>query len=156
MLLNVKQYAQIQKQEQIALNKKFKLAEDQLNDLIDNIPTSDFDDLINSKIKKQIKDAYSYDLNATDISIKIRWGEIKDLFSEYNDKSIISEYVQAKANAKSYIVSKSEAINIARDRLYDRLVKYLKTSNQKFKILTSNDIPFDDRSSIAIIVNINL
>lgn len=55
MLLNVKQYAQIQKQEQIALNKEFKLAEDQLNDLIDNIPTSDFDDLINLKIKKQIK-----------------------------------------------------------------------------------------------------
>lgn len=156
MLLNVKQYAQIQKQEQIALNKKFKLAEDQLNDLIDNIPTSDFDDLINSKIKKQIKDAYSHDLNATDISIEIRWNEIKDLFSKYNDNSIISEYVQAKTNAKGYIVSKSEATNIARDRLYDRLVKYLKTSNQKFKILTGNDIPFDDRSSIAIIVNINL
>lgn len=156
MLLNVKQYAQIQKQEQIALNKKFKLAEDQLNDLIDNIPTSDFDDLINSKIKKQIKDAYSCDLNATDILIKIRWGEIKDLFSEYNDKSIISEYVQAKANAKGYIVSRSNATDIARDRLYNRLVKYLKNNNQKFKILTGNDIPFDDRSSIAIIVNINL
>lgn len=156
MLLNVKQYAQIQKQEQIALNKKFKLAEDQLNDLIDNIPTSDFDDLINPKIKKQIKDAYNCDLNATDISIEIRWDEIKDLFSKYNDKSIISEYVLAKANAKGYIVSKSEATNIAGDRLYDRLVKYLKTSNQKFKILTGNDIPFDDRSSIAIIVNINL
>lgn len=156
MLLNVKQYAQIQKQEQNALNKKFKLAEDQLNDLIDNIPTSDFDDLINPKIKKQIKDAYSYDLNTTDISIEIRWNEIKDLFSKYNDKSIISEYIQAKTNAKGYIVSRSEATNIARDRLYDRLVKYLKTSNQKFKILTGNDIPFDDRSSIAIIVNINL
>lgn len=156
MLLNVKQYAQIQKQEQIALNKKFKLAEDQLNDLIDNIPTSDFDDLINSKIKKQIKNAYSCDLNATDISIEIRWNEIKDLFSKYNDNSIISEYVQAKANAKGYIVSRSETTNIARDRLYDRLVKYLKTSNQKFKILTGNDIPFDDRSFIAIIVNINL
>lgn len=156
MLLNVKQYAQIQKQEQIALNKKFKLAEDQLNDLIDNIPTSDFDDLINSKIKKQIKDAYSCDLNATDILIKIRWGEIKDLFSEYNDKSIISEYVQAKANAKGYIVSRSNATDIARDRLYNRLVKYLKNNDQKFKILTGNDIPFDDRSSIAIIVNINL
>lgn len=156
MLLNVKQYAQIQKQEQIALNKKFKLAEDQLNDLIDNIPTSDFDDLINSKIKKQIKDAYSCDLNATDILIKIRWGEIKDLFSEYNDKSIISEYVHAKANAKGYIVSRSNATDIARDRLYNRLVKYLKNNNQKFKILTGNDIPFDDRSSIAIIVNINL
>lgn len=156
MLLNVKQYAQIQKQEQIALNKKFKLAEDQLNDLIDNIPTSDFDDLINSKIKKQIKDAYSCDLNATDILIKIRWGEIKDLFSEYNDKSIISEYVQAKANAKGYIVSRSNATDIARDRLYNRLVKYLKNNNQKFKILTGNDIPFDDRSFIAIIVNINL
>lgn len=156
MLLNVKQYAQIQKQEQIALNKKFKLAENQLNDLIGNIPTSDFDDLINSKIKKQIKDAYSCDLNATDISIKIRWGEIKDLFSEYNDKSIISEYVQAKANAKGYIVSRSNATDIARDRLYNRLVKYLKNNNQKFKILTGNDIPFDDRSSIAIIVNINL
>lgn len=156
MLLNVKQYAQIQKQEQIALNKKFKLAEDQLNDLIDNIPTSDFDDLINSKIKKQIKDAYSCDLNATDILIKIRWGEIKDLFSEYNDKSIISEYVQAKANVKGYIVSRSNATDIARDRLYNRLVKYLKNNNQKFKILTGNDIPFDDRSSIAIIVNINL
>jgi len=156
MLLNVKQYAQIQKQEQIALNKKFKLAEDQINDLIDNIPTSDFDDLINPKIKKQIKDAYNYDLNVTDISIEIRWNEIKDLFSKYNDISIISEYVQAKTNAKGYIVSRSEATNIARDRLYDRLVKYLKTSNQKFKILTGNDIPFDDRSSIAIIVNINL
>lgn len=154
MLLNVKQYAQIQKQEQIALNKKFKLVEDQLNDLIDNIPTSDFDDLINSKIKKQIKDAYNCDLNATDISIEIRWNEIKDLFSKYNDNSIISEYVQAKTNAKGYIVSRSEATNIARDRLYDRLVKYLKTSNQKFKILTGNDIPFDDR--FAIIVNINL
>lgn len=156
MLLNVKQYAQIQKQEQIALNKKFKLAEDQLNDLIDNIPTSDFDDLINPKIKKQIKDAYICDLNATDISIEISWNEIKDLFSKYNDKSIISEYVLVKTNAKGYIVSRSEATNIARDRLYDRLVKYLKTSNQKFKILTGNDIPFDDRSSIAIIVNINL
>ena len=156
MLLNVKQYAQIQKQEQIALTKKFKLAEDQLNDLIDNIPTSDFDDLINSKIKKQIKDAYNCDLNATDISIKIRWNEIKDLFSEYSDKSIISEYVQAKANAKGYIVSRSNATDIARDRLYDRLVKYLKTSNQQFKVLTDRDIPFDDRSSIAIIVNINL
>lgn len=156
MLLNVKQYAQIQKQEQIALNKKFKLAEDQLNGLIDNIPTSDFDDLINSKIKKQIKDAYSCDLNATDISIKIRWSEIKDLFSEYNNKSIISEYVQAKANAKSYIVSRSDATDIARDRLYDRLVKYLKNNSQKFKVLTDRDIPFDDRSSIAIIVNINL
>ena len=156
MLLNVKQYAQIQKQEQIALNKKFKLAEDQLNDLIYNIPTSDFDDLINPKIKKQIKDAYNCDLNATDISIEIRWNEIKDLFSEYNDKSIISEYIQAKVNAKGYIVSRSEATNIARDRLYDRLVKYLKTSNQKFKILTGNDIPFDDRSYIAIIINIKL
>lgn len=156
MLLNVKQYAQIQKQEQIALNKKFKLAEDQLNDLIDNIPTSDFDDLINPKIKKQIKDAYNCDLNATDISIEIRWNEIKDLFSEYNDKSIISEYIQAKVNAKGYIVSRSEATNIARDRLYDRLVKYLKNNNQKFKILTGNDIPFDDRSYIAIIINIKL
>lgn len=156
MLLNVKQYAQIQKQEQIALNKKFKLAEDQLNDLIDNIPTSDFDDLINSKIKKQIKDAYKCDLNVTDISIEIRWNEIKDLFSKYNDNSIISEYVQAKTNAKGYIVSRSEATNIARNQLYDRLVKHLKTSNQKFKILTGNDIPFDNRSSIAIIVNINL
>lgn len=156
MLLNVKQYAQIQKQEQIALNKKFKLAEDQLNDLIDNIPTSDFDDLINSKIKKQTKNAYSHDLNATDISIKIRWCEIKDLFSEYNDKSIISEYVQAKANAKGYIVSKSEATNIARNRLYNRIIVYLKASNQNFKILTDNDIPFDDREYVAIIVNINL
>lgn len=156
MLLNVKQYAQIQKQEQIALNKKFKLAEDQLNDLIDNIPTSDFDDLINSKIKKQIKNSYSHDLNATDISIKIRWCEIKDLFSEYNDKSIISEYVQAKANAKSYIVSRSDATNIARNRIYDRLVKYLKNNNQKFKILTDNDIPFDDREYVAIIINIKL
>lgn len=156
MLLNVKQYAQIQKQEQIALNEKFKLTEDQLNDLIDNIPTSDFDDLINSKIKKQIKDAYSYDLNATDISIKIRWCEIKDLFSEYNDKSIISEYVQAKTNAKGYIVSRSEATNIARDRLYNRIIAYLKASNQDFEILTGNDIPFDDREYVAIIVNINL
>lgn len=119
---------------------KFKLAENQLNDLIDNIPTSDFDDLINSKIKKQIKDAYSCDLNATDISIKIRWGEIKDLFSEYSDKSIISEYVQAKANAKGYIVSRSDATDIAKNRIYDRLVKYLKNNNQKFKILTGNDI----------------
>ena len=156
MLLNIKQYAQIQKQEQIALNKKFKLAEDQLNDLIDNIPTSDFDDLINSKIKKQIKNSYSHDLNATDISIKIRWGEIKDLFSEYNDKSIISEYVQAKANAKSYIVSRSDATDIARDRLYNRIIAYLKASNQNFKILTDNDIPFDDRQYVAIIVNIKL
>lgn len=156
MLLNVKQYAQIQKQEQIALNKKFKLAEDQLNNLIDNIPTSDFDDLINSKIKKQIKDAYSCDLNTTDISIKIRWGEIKDLFSEYSDKSIISEYVQAKANAEGCIASISYATDIARDRIYDRLVKYLKNSNQKFKILTGNDIPFDDRQYVAIIVNIKL
>lgn len=156
MLLNVKQYAQIQKQEQVALNKKFKLAENQLNDLIDNIPTSDFDDLINSKIKKQIKDAYSCDLNATDISIKIRWGEIKDLFSEYSDKSIISEYVQAKANAKGYIVSRSDATDIARDRLYNRIIKYLKANKQKFNILTDKDIPFDDRSSIAIIINIKL
>lgn len=156
MLLNVKQYAQIQKQEQIALNKKFELAEDQLNNLIDNISTSDFDDLINSKIKKQIKDAYSHDLNATDISIKIRWSEIKDLFSEYNDKSIISEYVQAKANAKGYIVSRSDATDIAKNRIYDRLVKYLKNNNQKFKILTGNDIPFDDREYVAIIVNIKL
>lgn len=156
MLLNVKQYAQIQKQEQVALNKKFKLAENQLNDLIDNIPTSDFDDLINSKIKKQIKDAYSCDLNATDISIKIRWGEIKDLFSEYSDKSIISEYVQAKANAKGYIVSRSDATDIAKNRIYDRLVKYLKNNNQKFKILTGNDIPFDDREYVAIIINIKL
>lgn len=156
MLLNVKQYAQIQKQEQIALNKKFKLAEDQLNDLIDNIPTSDFDDLINSKIKKQIKDAYNCNLNATDISIEIRWNEIKDLFSEYNDKSIISEYVQAKANAKGYIVSRSDATDIARDRLYNRIIAYLKASNQNFKILTDNDIPFDDRQYVAIIVNIKL
>lgn len=156
MLLNVKQYAKVQKQEQNALNKKFELAEDQLNNLIDNISTSDFDDLINSKIKKQIKDAYSYDLNATDISIKIRWSEIKDLFSEYNDKSIISEYVQAKANAKGYIVSRSDATDIAKNRIYDRLVKYLKNNNQKFKILTGNDIPFDDREYVAIIVNINL
>ena len=156
MLLNVKQYAKIQKQEQNALNKKFELAEDQLNNLIDNISTSDFDDLINSKIKKQIKDAYSYDLNATDISIKIRWSEIKDLFSKYNDKSIISEYVQAKANAKGYIVSRSDATDIARDRLYDRLIKYLKNNNQGFKILTDKDIPFDDREYVAIIVNIKL
>lgn len=156
MLLNVKQYAKVQKQEQNALNKKFELAEDQLNNLIDNISTSDFDDLINSKIKKQIKNAYSHNLNATDISIKIRWSEIKDLFSEYSDKSIISEYVQAKANAKGYIVSRSEATDIARDRLYDRLVKYLKNNNQKFKILTDNDIPFDDRQYVAIIVNIKL
>ena len=156
MLLNVKQYAQIQKQEQIALNKKFKLAEDQLNDLIDNIPTSDFDDLINSKIKKQIKDAYNYDLNATDISIEIRWSEIKDLFNKYNDKSIVSDYVQAKANAKGYIVSKFDATDIARDRLYERLIKYLKTNNQGFKILTDNDIPFDDQEYVAIIVNIKL
>lgn len=156
MLLNVKQYAKVQKQEQNALNKKFELAEDQLNNLIDNIPTSDFDDLINSKIKKQIKDAYSYDLNATDISIKIRWSEIKDLFSEYNDKSIISEYVQAKANAKGYIVSRSDATDIAKNRIYDRLVKYLKNNNQKFKILTGNDISFDDRQYVAIIVNIKL
>ena len=156
MLLNVKQYAQIQKQEQIALNKKFKLAEDQLNDLIDNIPTSDFDDLINSKSKKQIKDAYNYDLNATDISIEIRWSEIKDLFNKYNDKSIVSDYVQAKANAKGYIVSKFDATDIARDRLYERLIKYLKTNNQGFKILTDNDIPFDDQEYVAIIVNIKL
>ena len=156
MLLNIKKYAQAQKQEQIALNKKFKLAEDQLNDLINNIPTSDFDDLINSKIKKQIKDAYNCNLNATDISIEIRWNEIKDLFSEYNDKSIISEYVQAKANAKGYIVSRSDATDIARDRLYNRIIAYLKASNQNFKILTDNDIPFDDREYVAIIVNINL
>ena len=156
MLLNVKQYAKVQKQEQNALNKKFELAEDQLNNLIDNISTSDFDDLINSKIKKQIKDAYSYDLNATDISIKIRWSEIKDLFSKYNDKSIISEYVQAKANAKGYIVSRSDATDIAKNRIYDRLVKYLKNNNQKFKILTGNDIPFDDREYVAIIINIKL
>lgn len=156
MLLNVKQYAKVQKQEQNALNKKFELAEDQLNNLIDNIPTSDFDDLINSKIKKQIKNAYSHNLNATDISIKIRWSEIKDLFSEYNDKSIISEYVQAKANAKGYIVSRSDATDIAKNRIYDRLVKYLKNNNQKFKILTGNDIPFDDREYVAIIVNIKL
>lgn len=156
MLLNVKQYAQIQKQEQNALNKKFELAENQLTNLIDNIPTSDFDDLINSKIKKQIKDAYSYDLNTTDISINIEWDEIKDLFSKYNDKSIISEYVQAKANAKSYIVSRSDATDIARDRLYNRIIAYLKASNQNFKILTDKDIPFDDREYVAIIVNINL
>lgn len=156
MILNIKQYAQIQKQEQIALNKKFELAENQLNDLIDNIPTSDFDDLINLKIKKQIKDTYSHDLNATDISIKIRWSEIKDLFSKYNDKSIISEYVQAKANAKGYIVSRSDATDIAKNRIYDRLVKYLKNNNQKFKILTGNDIPFDDREYVAIIINIEL
>lgn len=156
MLLNVKQYAQIQKQEQIALNKKFKLAEDQLNDLIDNIPTSDFDDLINSKIKKQIKDTYSCDLNATDISIKVRWNEIKDLFSEYNDKSIVNEYINTKTKAKGHIISRSEATDRVKDRLYDRLVKYLKANKQKFNILTDKDIPFDDRSSIAIIINIKL
>lgn len=156
MLLNVKQYAQIQKQEQIALNKKFKLAEDQLNDLIDNIPTSDFDDLINSKIKKQIKDAYSCDLNATDISIEVRWNEIKDLFSEYNDKSIVNEYINTKTKAKGHIISRSETTDRVKDRLYDRLVKYLKANKQKFNILTDKDIPFDDRSSIAIIINIKL
>lgn len=156
MVLNVKQYARIQKQEQIALNKKFELAENQLNDLIDNIPTSDFDDLIDSKIKKQIKDTYSHDLNATDISIEIRWNEIKELFSEYNDKSIVSEYIQTKTKAKGYIVSRSEATDIAKNRLYDRLVKYLKANEQKFNILTDENIPFDDRSSIAIIINIEL
>lgn len=156
MVLNVKQYAQIQKQEQIALNKKFELAENQLNNLIDNIPTSDFDDLIDSKIKKQIKDTYSHDLNATDISIRVRWNEIKDLFSEYNDKSIVNEYTNAKTKAKGYITSRSEATNIAKDRLYERLVKYLKANKQKFNVLTDSDIPFDDRSSIAIIINIKL
>ena len=119
--------------------------------------TSDIDVTIESTLTaEQIKDAYSYDLNATDISIEIRWCEIKDLFSEYNDKSIISEYVQAKASAKGYIVSRSEATNIARDRLYNRIIAYLKASNQNFKILTGNDIPFDDRQYVAIIVNINL
>lgn len=156
MLLNVKQYAKAQKQEQNALNKKFKLAEDQLNDLIDNIPTSDFDDLINSKIKKQIKDAYSYDLNATDISIKIRWSEIKDLFSKYSDKSIVNDYVQAKANAEGCIASISYATDVARDRLYNRIIAYLKASNQNFKMLTDDDVPFDDRQYVAIIVNIKL
>lgn len=156
MILNIKQYAQIQKQEQIALNKKFELAENQLNDLIDNIPTSDFDDLINPKIKKQIKNTYNYDLNATDISIKVRWNEIKDLFSEYNDKSIVNEYINAKTKAKGYITSRSETTDVAKNRLYDRLVKYLKANEQKFNILTDEDIPFDDRSSVAIIINIKL
>lgn len=156
MILNVKQYAQIQKQEQIALNKKFELAENQLNDLIDNIPTSDFDNLINLKIKKQIKDTYSHDLNATDISIEIRWNEIKELFNEYNDKSIVNEYINAKTKAKGYMTSRSEATDTAKNRLYDRLVKYLKANEQKFNILTDEDIPFDDRSSIAIIINIKL
>lgn len=156
MILNIKQYAQVQKQEQIALNKKFELAENQLNDLIDNIPTSDFDDLINPKIKKQIKNTYNYDLNATDISIKIRWNEIKDLFSEYNDKSIVNEYINAKTKAKGYITSRSEATDVAKNRLYDRLVKYLKANEQKFNILTDEDIPFDDKSVIAIIINIKL
>lgn len=156
MILNIKQYAQIQKQEQIALNKKFELAENQLNDLIDNIPTSDFDNLINLKIKKQIKDTYSHDLNATDISIEIRWNEIKELFNEYNDKSIVNEYINAKNKAKGCITSRSEATDIAKNRLYDRLVKYLKANEQKFNILTDEDIPFDDRSSVAIIINIKL
>lgn len=156
MILNIKQYAQIQKQEQIALNKKFELAENQLNDLIDNIPTSDFDDLINLKIKKQIKDTYSHDLNATDISIEIRWNEIKDLFNEYNDKSIVNEYIQARTNAKGCITSRSEVTDIAKERLYNRLIKYLKDNKQKLNILTDSDIPFDDRSSIAIIINIKL
>lgn len=156
MILNIKQYAQIQKQEQIALNKKFELAENQLNDLIDNIPTSDFDDLINSKIKKQIKDTYSHDLNATDILIRVRWNEIKDLFSEYNNKSIVNEYINAKTKAKDYITSRSEATDVAKNRLYDRLVKYLKANKQKFNILTNSDIPFNDRSFIAIIINIKL
>lgn len=156
MILNVKQYTQIQKQEQIALNKKFELAENQLNDLIDNIPTSDFDDLINLKIKKQIKDTYSYDLNATNISIEIRWYEIKELFSEYNDKSIVNEYIHTKTKAKGYITSRSEVTDTAKDRLYNRLIKYLKANKQKFNILTDEDIPFDDRSSTAIIINIEL
>lgn len=156
MILNIKQYAQIQKQEQIALNKKFELAENQLNDLIDNIPTSDFDDLINPKIKKQIKNTYNYDLNATNILIKIRWNEIKELFNKYNDKSIVNEYINAKTNAKGCITSRSEVTDTAKERLYNRLIKYLKANEQKFNILTDEDIPFDDRSSIAIIINIKL
>lgn len=153
MLLDIKNYAELQKKEQIALNQKFELAKANLLKAINNISTSVFDDLINSKFKKEIAYSYAHDINTNSISINVRYNEIKDLFINYGDTNVITEYVNAKTKAKNYLVGKGEPLDIIKHRLLERIVDYLKNSNQNFDIATGKDIPSDDRYYIAIKIN---
>lgn len=141
------------KKEQIALNQKFELAKANLLKAINNISTSVFDDLINSKFKKEIAYSYAHDINTNSISINVRYNEIKDLFINYGDTNVITEYVNAKTKAKNYLVGKGEPLEIVKHRLLERIVDYLKNSNQNFDIATGKDISSDDRYYIAIKIN---
>lgn len=153
MLLDIKNYAELQKKEQIALNQKFELAEANLLKAINNISTSVFDDLINNKFKKEIAYSYAHDINTNSISIDVSYNEIKGLFINYGDTNAITEYVNAKTKAKNYLVGQDEALDIIKHRLLERIVDYLKNSNQNFDIAAGKDIPFNDRYYIAIKIN---
>lgn len=149
-LLDVKKFALETKQTKESQLKALQLAKKQLIDEADTVPATEFDKLINPKLKSVIINYYqrkSIDDSVSDYhSIKLSKDDLFGLYYWYdNDDALISEYL----SARKVLVGdahRSLAETIVVNRIRARLYRYLTESKQPWVI--SDFIENPDQMSI--------
>ena len=150
-LLDIKEFSEKVKQTKESQLKALQLAKKQLIDEADTVPATEFDKLINPKLKSVITNYYqrkSIDDNVSDYhSIKLSKDDLFGLYYRYddNDDALISEYL----SARKVLVGdahRSLAETIVVNRIRARLYRYLTESKQPWVI--SDFIENPDQMSI--------
>lgn len=155
MLLDIKNFAQNQRERQSLLNQEVDLAFKQLCKTIEDIPTTEFDKFFNPKLKKEIEDYYRYanDNNPkNDIKINIDDDSLISIYKKVNDNTSAITYRDARRKAENCIYSTDIAYQIVIDGLTKRLSDYLKSADENLIVKTGNQIKFDDRSRYRMVI----
>lgn len=155
MLLDIKNFAQNQRERQSLLNQEVDLAFKQLCKTIEDIPTTEFDKFFNPKLKKEIERYYQHakDGNHQDtLEIDITKNQLIKLYTKVNDSTAAAAYRDARTKAEKCIHSMDIACQIIIDGLIKRLSDYLKSTDENFIIKTGDQIKFDDRSLYRMVI----
>ena len=155
MLLDIKNFAQNQRERQSLLNQEADLAFKQLCKTIEDIPTTEFDKFFNPKLKKEIERYYQHakDGNHQDtLEIDITKNQLIKLYTKVNDNTAAAAYRDARTKAENCIHSMDIACQIIIDGLIKRLSDYLKSTDENFIIKTGDQIKFDDRRLYRMVI----
>ena len=155
MLLDIKNFAQNQRERQSLLNQEVDLAFKQLCKTIEDIPTTEFDKFFNPKLKKKIEYYYQHvddDKPMNTLEIDITDSSLIGIYKKVNDNTSAIAYRDARRKAENCIYSMDIAYQIIIDRLIKRLSDYLKSTDENFIIKTGNQIKFDDRSLYRMVI----
>lgn len=162
MLLDIKNFAQNQRERQNLLNQEADLAFKQLCKTIEDIPTTEFDKFFNPKLKKEIEHYYqdieyyhqhaTYNKPKATLEIDITKESLIGIYKKVNDNTSAIDYWDARRKADNVMYSMDIANEIIIDGLTKRLSDYLKSADENLIIKTGNQIKFDDRSRYRMIV----